>query len=70
MFILAGWANEFDAADAALNDQMDALVPQFAAANAKFVEDYNNARIIVDLRGVLVLDTPRSIDQKGMGDQG
>ena len=27
---------------------MDALVPQFAASNAKFVEDYNNARIIVD----------------------
>ncbi len=38
-------------ADAALNDQMDALVPQFAAANAKFVEDYNNARIIVDSGG-------------------
>ena len=34
-----------------LNDQMDALVPQFAAANAKFVEDYNNARIIVDSGG-------------------
>ena len=43
--------DEFDAADAALNDQMDALVPQFAAANAKFVEDYNNARIIVDSGG-------------------
>ena len=44
-------SDEFDAADAALNDQMDALVPQFAAANAKFVEDYNNARIIVDSGG-------------------
>jgi hypothetical protein len=44
-------ADEFDAADAALNDQMDALVPQFAASNAKFVEDYNNARIIVDSGG-------------------
>lgn len=42
---------EFDAADAALNDQMDALIPQFAASNAKFVEDYNNARIIVDSGG-------------------
>ena len=44
-------SDEFDAADAALNDQMDALVPQFAASNAKFVEDYNNARIIVDSGG-------------------
>ena len=44
-------ADEFDAADAALNDQMDALAPQLAAANAKFVEDYNNARIIVDSGG-------------------
>lgn len=44
-------AAEFDAADAALNDQMDALIPQFAAANPKFVEDYNNARIIVDSGG-------------------
>ena len=43
--------DEFDAADAALNDQMDALAPQFASANAKFVEDYNNARIIVDSGG-------------------
>ena len=43
--------DEFDAADAALKDQMDALAPQFAAANAKFVEDYNNARIIVDSGG-------------------
>jgi hypothetical protein len=44
-------SDEFNAADAALNDQMDALVPQFAASNAKFVEDYNNARIIVDSGG-------------------
>ena len=29
----------------------DALVPQFAAANASFVTDYNNARIIVDSGG-------------------
>jgi hypothetical protein len=43
--------DEFDAADAALNDQMDALVPQFVASNAKFVEDYSNARIIVDSGG-------------------
>ncbi len=41
-------ADEFAAADAGLNDQMDALVPQFAASNAKFVEDYHNARIIVE----------------------
>ena len=44
-------AAEFDAADATLNDQMDALVPQFAVSNAKFVADYNNARIIVDNTG-------------------
>ena len=44
-------SDEFDAADAALNDQMDALVPQFASTNAKFVADHNNARIIVDSGG-------------------
>ena len=44
-------SDEFAAAEAALNDQMDALVPQFAAANAMFVEDYNTARIIVDSGG-------------------
>jgi hypothetical protein len=44
-------AAEFAAADAALNDQMDALVPQFAASNAKFVADYNSARLIVDSGG-------------------
>ena len=32
-------SDEFDAADAALNDTMDALLPQFAGSNAKFVED-------------------------------
>lgn len=30
---------------------MNALVLQFASANAKFVEDYNNARVIVDTGG-------------------
>lgn len=40
--------DEFAAADAALKDQMDALVPQFAATNAKFASDYQVARIIVD----------------------
>jgi hypothetical protein len=44
-------AAEFAAADAALNDEMDALLPQFKTANAKFVEDYTNARIIVDAGG-------------------
>lgn len=44
-------AGEFEAADAAVNDQMDALVPQFAAVNAQFVQDYKNARIIVDSGG-------------------
>ena len=44
-------ADEFDAADSVLDDQMDALVPQFSESNAKFVEDYNNARIIVDSGG-------------------
>jgi len=42
---------EFTAADALLRDQLDALVPQFAAANARFVQDYQNARLIVDARG-------------------
>jgi hypothetical protein len=44
-------AAEFAAADAVLSDQMDALVPQFAAANATFVNDYKNARIIVSAGG-------------------
>ncbi len=38
---------EFDAADAALTDQMDNLMPQFQSANAAFVTDYQNARITV-----------------------
>jgi hypothetical protein len=42
-------AGEFDPADAALNDEMDNIVAQFADANATFVADYKNARIIVDL---------------------
>lgn len=42
---------EFNSADAVLNDQMDNLVPQFKSANAAFVTDYQNARIIVDLAG-------------------
>jgi len=44
-------AAEFAAADAALKDQMDALIPQFAATNPTFVTDYDNARIIVDTGG-------------------
>jgi len=44
-------AAEFDAADADLGDQMDTLVPQFKSANAVFVTDYQNARIIVDSAG-------------------
>lgn len=41
-------SDEFAAADTALKVKMDALLPQFAASNAKSVEDYNNARVIVD----------------------
>ena len=44
-------ADEFDAADAALNDQLDGLIPQFTVSHAKFVADYHNARIIVDSGG-------------------
>jgi hypothetical protein len=44
-------AAEFDAADAVLGDQMDTLIGQFRTANAKFVEDYTNARVIVDNTG-------------------
>ena len=44
-------ANEFDAADALLTDQMDTLVPQFKSNNVTFVTDYQNARIIVDYVG-------------------
>jgi len=42
---------EFVAADAALQDEMDVLVQQFASANAAFVADYQNARIVVDSTG-------------------
>jgi hypothetical protein len=35
---------ELNAADAALNDEMDALVPQFKSANAAFVTDSTNPR--------------------------
>ncbi len=38
----------FDAADLALNEELDNLIGQFAPANAKFVSDYQNARIIID----------------------
>ena len=42
---------EFHAATTALRDQLDALLPQFSSVNAKFVQDYQNARIIVDSTG-------------------
>ena len=38
---------EFDLLDEALG-VMDDLILQFAPANQKFVDDYNNARTIVD----------------------
>ena len=41
-------SDEFDAADETLSEILDGLIGQFAAANAKFVSDYNNARTIVD----------------------
>jgi len=41
-------SDEFDAADETLSEILDGLIGQFAATNAKFVSDYNNARIIVD----------------------
>ncbi|HUA67234.1 MAG TPA: hypothetical protein VMA13_01690 [Candidatus Saccharimonadales bacterium] len=44
-------ADEFDAADEMLGDQMDTLVLQFRSANATFVTDYQNARLIVDSTG-------------------
>lgn len=43
--------DEFHAADAVLEDQLDMLMPQFKAANPTFVADYQNARIIVDSGG-------------------
>ena len=41
-------SDEFDAADETLSEILDGLIGQFQATNAKFVSDYNNARIIVD----------------------
>ena len=41
-------AAEFDAADQNLNEESDSLMPQFRSANATFITDYTNARIIVD----------------------
>jgi len=41
-------SDEFDAADETLSEILDGLMVQFEDANAKFVSDYNNARIIVD----------------------
>ena len=41
----------FDAADGALNDEMDNLMPQFKSANATFAKDDPNARLIVDTPG-------------------
>jgi hypothetical protein len=41
-------SDEFDAADETLSEILDGLIGQFAATNAKFVSDYQNARIIVD----------------------
>lgn len=38
----------FDAADLALNEELDNLIGQFTDTNAGFVSDYQNARIIVD----------------------
>ena len=41
-------SDAFDAADEALDEELDNLIGQFAPANAKFVSDYQNARIIID----------------------
>ncbi len=41
-------SDEFDAADETLSEILDGLIGQFAATNAKFVSDYNNARTIID----------------------
>jgi len=46
-----GLSAEFAAADLALEEELDKLIGQFAAANATFVSDYNNARNIIDLGG-------------------
>ena len=41
-------SDAFDAADLALDEELDNLIGQFTPANAKFVGDYQNARTIVD----------------------
>jgi hypothetical protein len=41
-------SDAFDAADLALDEELDNLIGQFTPANAKFVSDYQNARTIVD----------------------
>ena len=41
-------SDEFDAVDEMLSEILDGLVVQFQDTNAKFVSDYQNARIIVD----------------------
>ena len=48
---------EFDLLDEALGI-MDDLIPQFAPANQKFVDDYNNARTIVDTSASHASPTP------------
>ena len=48
---------EFDALDETLT-VMDDLIPQFAAANQKFVDDYNNARKVVDTSASHASPTP------------
>lgn len=57
-------AAEFTAADAALNDQMDSFIPQFADTAAKFVDDYRSARIIVD-SGIAKAKTPPPAPKPG-----
>jgi hypothetical protein len=51
-------SDEFDAADETLSEILDGLIGQFAATNAKFVSDYNNARIIVDTSASHASPTP------------
>lgn len=51
-------AAEFDAADALLMDQMDALMRQFRAAEPAFVEAYRNARALVHLKATRGKPTP------------
>jgi len=41
-------SGEFDAADETLSEILDGLIRQFQSTNAKFVNDYNNARTIAD----------------------